>query len=89
MANNRIYLTCLECGEQICIGKSFCEGAYYKNYSDIPLEDRLNDFYEKHVHLESAESCNLLGTNFYIEHEYFDEADNKRIRDLYLKVVDE
>ena len=48
MANNRIYLRCRGCGEVLFLGKSYLGGFYYPSYDDVPLERRLNDFYEKH-----------------------------------------
>lgn len=84
MADNRIYLKCAVCGEGICIGKSFYEGAYYPDtaYSNDYLVNRLNDFYEAHIHLFDS-GFNLLGTNFYVEHEYFDSSLNNAIRAMY------
>lgn len=60
MADDRIYLKCNICGETLFLGKQFgCEPYYWLNYGKIngdinspSLEERLNDFYEKHVHLD-------------------------------------
>jgi hypothetical protein len=48
MANNRIYLRCRGCGDVLYMGKSFLEGFYYLSYDGIPLERKLNDFYDEH-----------------------------------------
>lgn len=54
MANNRIYLRCRQCGEVLFLGKSFCEGYYYRDYSKtpLPLEKKLNDFYDVHTYCD-------------------------------------
>lgn len=85
MADNRIYMKCAVCGETLFLGKSHYEGAFYANYdNDMPLEDKLNAFYEKHKHLDGSDDYNPLGTNFYIGHERFSDEHNNAIRQLYL-----
>lgn len=51
MANNRIYIRCKGCGEELYLGKHFgVDSFYYNNYnSDKTLEEKLNAFYEKHA----------------------------------------
>ena len=57
MADDRIYIKCNVCGETLYLGKQFgAEPFYWENYGNgdknsPSLEDRLNAFYEKHVHL--------------------------------------
>ena len=72
MANNRIYLKCNVCGEMLYLGKSFAMGYYWENYGKLngdpnspPLEDRLNEFFEKHTY------CNNEGNDgdYSIEYE--------------------
>lgn len=46
MANNRLYIKCKSCGEELCIGKHF--GHCYFTPSD-DTDKRLNNFYEKHA----------------------------------------
>lgn len=48
MANNRIYLRCLGCGEVLYLGKSSLAGFCYASYDGIPLERKLNKFYDEH-----------------------------------------
>lgn len=54
MANNRIWLRCKQCGECLFLGKHFMGEYYWANYSneDVHLEDKLNDFFEKHCWCE-------------------------------------
>ena len=47
MANNRIYLRCRGCGAVLYLGKSFLRGYYYAP-NETPLEQRLNEFYDRH-----------------------------------------
>ena len=51
MANNRIYLRCKACGKTLFLGKHFCEGWYYTNYTpdEGTLEAKLNAFYDAHI----------------------------------------
>ena len=65
MANNRIFIKCNICGEKLFLGKSFYDGFYYENYNDVPLEDSLNDFYNKHTFCNS----DLSEGDFSIEYE--------------------
>ena len=71
MADNRMYLKCSVCGEELFLGKSFYDGLHYFNYTpeEGTLEEKLNRFYDKHMHLDDLQNYNPLGTNFYIEHE--------------------
>ena len=48
MANNRIYLRCKGCGDTLFLGKTYTRGYYWDPYGGKPLEDRLNEFYDKH-----------------------------------------
>jgi len=48
MANNRIYLRCKGCGETLFLGKTYLDGYYWTSYDGVPLDRKLNDFYEKH-----------------------------------------
>lgn len=52
MANNRIYLRCKACGKMFFLGKHFCQGWYYTNYTPDKgtLEDKLNAFYDEHIY---------------------------------------
>lgn len=51
MANNRMYIRCRGCGEELYLGKHFGDCWYYSGYnSGITLEEKLNDFYEKHAY---------------------------------------
>ena len=47
MANNRIYLRCKQCGDVLYLGKTF-SSCYYRNLGEKSLEEKLNEFYEKH-----------------------------------------
>lgn len=47
MADNRIYLRCKSCGRTLFLGKCGL-GYWYTSYDGIPLEEKLNEFYEKH-----------------------------------------
>ena len=52
MANNRIYLKCKCCGKTLFLGKRLGGGYYisdYACYNGVPLEDRLNRFYDEHA----------------------------------------
>lgn len=84
MADNRIYLKCSICGDELLLGKSFYNGLYYKDYSNegVALEDKLNKFYQDHIHF-LADDCNLLGTNFYIYNECFTDERINEICNLY------
>ena len=86
MADNRLYLTCAICGKQLFLGKAFRNGhgAFYVNYDgNGTLEQKLNNFYSAHMRHDDGD--NLLGTNFYIEHEWFEDAKNKKLRDFHLR----
>lgn len=52
MANNRMYLRCKACGEELYLGKHFMSGWYYENYhrDKVLLEDQLNEFYSEHIY---------------------------------------
>lgn len=52
MANNRLYLRCNVCGEEMFLGKDFLTGFYWTDYSEkgIHLEDRLNKFFDEHAY---------------------------------------
>ncbi len=64
MADNRIYLRCKACGETLFLGKRSGGGYFYNGYGAPPLEERLNEFYDKH------EWCNDHGLDcFEIEYE--------------------
>lgn len=59
MANDRIYLQCNTCGKKLYLGKSYGDGFYWTNYGKLngsedfaPLEDRLNVFFDEHIHPE-------------------------------------
>lgn len=66
MANNRIYIRCKKCGECLFLGKHFNAEYYWQNYSkeEVHLEDKLNDFFEKHCWCEEEfdESQNYCNT---------------------------
>ena len=51
MANNRIYLHCDGCGEDLCLGKHMGSIFSWDNYSKkkTHLEDVLNEFYYEHT----------------------------------------
>ena len=62
MADNRIYMRCRICGKELFLGKRFGEKYYWENYGkrnneisgikqydERPLEERLNEFYDKHA----------------------------------------
>lgn len=46
MANNRIYLRCKQCGDVLCLGKTF--GSDYRCNEEYLL-DKINYFYLKHT----------------------------------------
>jgi hypothetical protein len=50
MANNRLYLRCIACGDKLFLGKHYMGGFFYDNYhpENGTLEEQLNDFYDKH-----------------------------------------
>lgn len=48
MANNRMYLRCRKCGEILFLGKCYLDGYFYGHYDGESLEQKLNDFYNKH-----------------------------------------
>ena len=56
MANNRIYLRCKGCGDTLFLGKTFLHGYYWDPYGGKPLEDRLNEFYDKHNYCMNPKS---------------------------------
>lgn len=56
MANNRIYLRCKGCGDVLFLGKTFLDGYYWDPYGGKPLEDRLNEFYDKHNYCTNPKS---------------------------------
>jgi len=85
MADNRVYIKCSVCGDTLFIGKSFYDGVHYTNYlpEEGSLEDKLNNFYSEHEHLDDPLNVNLLGTNFYIEHECDSHSFNELLFALY------
>ena len=85
MADNRIYMKCSVCGAELFLGKSYYNGAFYTNYSpdEGSLEEKLNRFYDKHMHLDDDVQFNLLGTNFYIEHECDGLLFNALLKNMY------
>ena len=56
MANNRIYLRCKGCGDTLFLGKTFLRGYYWDPHGGKPLEDRLNEFYDKHNYCMNPKS---------------------------------
>ena len=84
MADNRLYLTCAICGEHLFLGKAFSgNGAFYTNYDgNGTLEEKLNDFYNAHMFHDNGN--NLVGTNFFIEHEWHSSRETYALRQLYL-----
>lgn len=54
MANNRIYLRCMGCGDVLYLGKTYDMGYWWERYDGIPLEEKLNKFYEKHNYCNDA-----------------------------------
>ena len=56
MANNRIFIRCNVCGEKLFLGKSFLNGFYYENYDNSTLEDKINNFYNKHTYCNDNDS---------------------------------
>lgn len=58
MANNRLYLTCKECGSSILLGKHFA-GALHTSVTTI---DDLNDFYLEHCYCSPSVHYNLALT---------------------------
>lgn len=71
MANNRLYLKCKVCGEELYLGKRFLEAYYWTNYwnDGEHLEDKLNEFYEKHCG-ECAFDCDTWLDCFELEYEH-------------------
>ena len=67
MANNRIYMRCRGCGAVLFLGKSNYGGYWYDSYRGLPLERKLNDFYEEHNY------CDKVPTNgpWPYDEEYF------------------
>lgn len=61
MADDRVFIQCNVCGKKLFLGKQFgWEAFYWENYGKTngdpnspPLEDRLNEFFQEHVHLYS------------------------------------
>lgn len=49
MANNRLYLTCRGCGETLFLGKHMMDGFYWQDYGGGPLQEQLNEFFDKHI----------------------------------------
>lgn len=50
MANNRLYIRCLQCGEGIAIGKHFAGALHQSEYDGVRFLDLLNEFYAKHCY---------------------------------------
>ena len=42
MANNRIYLRCMGCGDVLYLGKTYDMGYWWERYDGIHLEEKLN-----------------------------------------------
>lgn len=49
MANNRIFLRCKACGEELPLGKRFLDGYFYNCNHPTDLYYRLSNFYHKHT----------------------------------------
>ena len=75
MADDRIYLKCNICGETLFLGKQYAYGPFFwLNYGKLggdisspSLEERLNDFYDEHVHPDSDDK--KWNGNYSIEYE--------------------
>ena len=84
MANDRIFLKCNVCGEELFLGKSFFDGFYWENYAKEPihLEDKLNDFFDEHKY------CNGNGSDgdFDIAYEIRDSSKDIEIEELREKL---
>ena len=66
MANNRLYIKCKSCGEELCIGKHF--GHCYFTPSD-DTDKLLNDFYEKHAFCQKGQDAFADRGDFEITYE--------------------
>lgn len=78
MADNRIYLKCNICGKKLYLGKSFLDGFYYENYDKKTLEEKLNEFYDKHTYCNKSYSDG----DFDITYEDRDSLKDEKIADL-------
>lgn len=82
MADDRIYIKCNICGGKLFLGKRFGFGAFYwQNYGKMngdeeahPLEDRLNKFFEYHVHPEYSPENEHWNGDFCIDYEWDNKA---------------
>lgn len=82
MADDRIYIKCNICGGKLFLGKQFGWGAFYwQNYWKMngdeeapPLEDRLNKFFEGHVHPEYSQENEHWNGDFSIVYEWDNKA---------------
>jgi len=82
MADDRIYIKCNICGGKLFLGKQFGFGAFYwQNYGKMngdeeahPLEDRLNKFFEYHVHPEYSPENEHWNGDFCIDYEWDNKA---------------
>ncbi len=80
MANNRIYLRCKGCGEELFLGKRFDAGYFYQRYPIVNgvaqgrhLEEELNNFYDKHDLCGKGFDCFEIAYEYEPEYEDWDE----------------
>ena len=77
MANNRVWLKCLNCGEKLYLGKRMGDAQYWwYDYGDGELGRQLNEFYKKHADCVYRENGAI--DNYTIEFEVATNANKIR-----------
>ena len=70
MANNRIYIKCRACGKEFFLGKESGFGYYWHNYHEDGehLEDKLNNFFDKHYFCDGCAEAQPNGIDGWPDH---------------------
>ena len=71
MADNRIFLKCKVCGDTLFLGKRLGFGYYYRTYNPEKgsLENRLNEFYDKHEWCNDSYNLDCFTIEYEINYE--------------------
>lgn len=66
MANNRLYLKCICCGETYFLGKSFLDGYFTDGFVD---QKDLNKFFDDHEYCHNGDKGPWTDGDFRLEYE--------------------
>ena len=67
MANNRLYLKCIDCGATLFLGKTFLDGYYTNGLVDV---EGINKFFDEHKYCHEGEIGPFSDGDFKLEYEF-------------------